>query len=121
MSIPPEFSTAKDFLEEFRVCCPLDGPIIVSRDNNDEFLERSAISLKVFYKIIKGLNKSHYFAGPEKDPSPAHNTGITYTFKYPWEEFIIYIKLKVPIDTSVRTHPLGCICLSFHEDVKSRG
>ncbi len=46
MSIPPELSTAKDFLEEFRACCPLDGPIIVSRDNNDEFLERSAISTK---------------------------------------------------------------------------
>jgi hypothetical protein len=117
VSIPPDLNTVEKFLEEFRASCPVDGPYIVDRDEYTEFIEESGIQDSEITKIVlENLNKSHYFKGPNKDRSNVHVEGIIYEFKYRWDDYIIYVKLKVPIQNSLRTDPLGCLCLSFHED-----
>lgn len=116
MSIPPELSTVDKFLEEFRASCPVDGPYIVDRDEYTEFVEESGIQDSEITKIVlEDLNNSHYYRGPTEERSNIYTQGIIYEFKYRWENFMIYIKLKVPIQTSLRSDPLGCLCLSFHD------
>ena len=112
MNISPALKKQiEDFLEEFREGSQ-STPDIADRDINDDFRIRSGISFKEVQEILlKRLSSAHYKEGPKPERDPEHTQGIIYIFEYPWDDYQIYIKLKV-------FHHLGIklgICLSFHD------
>ena len=114
--IPSELETVEKFLIEFRACCPPDGPHIVKRDKNNEFIEKCGITpAEIRDILLKKLSESHNKKEPQNDPSSEHSNGVTYVFLYPWQEYTIYIKLKAPFREYERSTPYGCVCISFHD------
>jgi len=113
LKYPPELNPVKNFLEEYRACAGSE-PYIISNSKNRKFLESSGITYKEVYDILKKhLSPEHCYAGPEDDDNPGRPLGAVYKFKYPWNEYEIYIKLKVPLDEKIRWK--ATICFSFHE------
>lgn len=112
MSISPELKNQiEDFLEDFREDAGT-SPDIADRDNYDDFRIRSGISFDEMREILlKKLSSSHYLAGPEPERDPKFPQGIIYKFIYPWENYEIYIKLKIYYHLGFK---IG-ICLSFHD------
>lgn len=78
-------------------------------------MEYSGITLQEIYDILKiHLTPEHCYAGPEDDDVPTRPAGAVYKFKYLWNEYLIYIKLKVANDETIRIGTT--VCFSFHED-----
>ena len=112
MKVPPEYDTVEKFLDELRAICGLIPHIqIILRPKNIEFIERSGLTQKEIEDIIfNKLNKNHLRNGPELERNKNHKEGIIYTFRYQWQGYDIYIKLKIIIGD----RPYA-ICLSFHD------
>ncbi|MHB2154489.1 hypothetical protein ACX8XN_08840 [Calditrichota bacterium GD2] len=114
VKIPPEYDTVDKFLEELRAICGLKPHIfIVQRPKNLNFLEKSGLTITEVEEIIfNKLNTSHYKKGPEMERDRDKPEGIVYAFHYQWNEYQIYIKLKIITINKDRPY---AICLSFHD------
>jgi len=113
MSISPALKKeVEEFLRDFRECSKPYNIFLVERDKNDDFFIRSGITKNEIQQILYNeLSAKHYIKGPEQELDPNHPRGIVYFFKFPWEDYQIYIKLKISERVGIK---LGT-CLSFHD------
>jgi hypothetical protein len=111
--IPPDLNTVEKFLEAFRAHSHPDGPIINRQyHKNKEFFEKSGIDRSTVRNILLGqLGPQHYVAGPDVERDPHYDFGVIYVFKYQWQEYELYIKLKIIIHKGVWLS----YCISFHD------
>lgn len=107
-----ELSKPQLFLEEYRCCCGKD-PLIRKNEKFRRMVEKCNISdTEILQILLSKLTKEHYYRGPEEDERKDINSGVIYIFKYPWENYKLYIKLKIPKNPKERLN--STICLSFH-------
>lgn len=113
MKIPPgKIKEIEKFLEDFR-CCSRPRVNFAEYDKNDIFFANSGISPQEVQEILlKKLSWKHYKKGPEPERNPNHPQGIVYHFIYPWENYEIYIKLKIFYN---KLGQMSAICISFHD------
>ena len=113
MDIPPELKDVQKFLEEFRACRGF-GDISINRRyyKNIDFIQKSGITIEEIEEIlIKELGPQHYKKGPEQEINQSYPEGVIYHFNFNWENYKIYIKLKIIIRGSQRTS----YCMAFHD------
>lgn len=119
MKTPPELNNVKRFLDEFHTCTTYNPrrkkfEPVFNRiyHKNIDFIQRSEISEEEIMDILMNkLNASHYYKGPEPELNHNYPDGVVYHFKYDWEGYNVYIKLKVIIKGSERMS----LCMSFHD------
>jgi len=114
LNYPSDLVPVERFLEEYRACAG-SNPYVLKNNKNRTFFESSGITAQQINDILNiHLKSEHCYAGPEMDADHTRPAGAVYKFKYPWNEYTIYIKLKVPNDEKLRLK--ATICFSFHED-----
>lgn len=112
MKVPPELEKVEDFLDQFRQCSRPEVSISQYYKNLD-FIQKSGITIEEIKEILlEKLSAQHYYKGPESDIDSMQDEGIIYHFKYSWEDFEIYIKLKVSLKSK---EWWTAICLSIHD------
>lgn len=90
--------------------CIIEGNFtLANREKNMNFIHNVlGIQIDDIKDILLDLFFDNYVKGPEEDYDSKYG-GTVWIFKYFFEEFFIYIKLRYD-------PPDNIVCISFHED-----